>query len=728
MNVHHRTFGRVGHRAVLGGLTVALCVAGAALAGEPAGGEWPQFRGPGRDGTTTAAGLASAWPASGPVEVWRRTIGAGFSSVVVVGDRLFTLGADAGEEAVLAFAAADGKPLWRTALGKPFVLEFGDGARSTPTVHDGRLYVASSSSRLVALDVASGKVIWERDLTAYDAVPRYGYAMSPLVVDGLVVVEVGTKDLVDKAKAEAAAKAGPNPAPTPDASVDPAAAAAQPRPIGAVAAFDAVTGELRWRGGFPGPPSYASPVVAELAGVRQLVFSRGTRVAGLALDGTLLWDYETIPRSAIAIPVILPGDVVFVSTSDDAFGALALSVRRDAAGQWKVEPLWSERLMRNHFNASVRVGNEIYGFDNGTLRCLDARTGARRWAARGFGKGSLIAAGQLLFVIGDEGTLALVRATPESYQELGRVRALSGATKAWTAPSLAGGKLYLRDHQELVAYDVRQSALASAAATAAAPASASGSPSGPATSPAARAAVATPAALGVGEIVQRYAAARGGAERWKQVRSLELGGTYRAFSERSDFTLQRLRAEPVDLFRLEYTVAGGPATRAWDETGAWLRHKFLSPTPLHVAGDKEMATYGPQMQREAHFAPLLLDPAAHGVTVEKAGSGEVNGATTIALKVTIPGTAGAAPAVETWHLDPRTFLEVAVDSQVLDYTQGDKPYAQRAYYGDFRTVDGITLPFRLELEFNARVEIMEVATAVVNASLDRSRFAPPPTP
>ncbi|MCM2257430.1 MAG: PQQ-binding-like beta-propeller repeat protein [Vicinamibacteria bacterium] len=721
MNAHRR--GSCGVGPVLGGLTVALCMAGAALAGEPAGGEWPQFRGPGRDGTASAAGLATAWPASGPVELWRRTIGAGFSAVTVVGDRLFTLGVDSGEEAVLAFAAADGKPLWRTALGKPFVLEFGDGARSTPTVQDGRLYVVSSSSRLVALDVATGKVIWERDLTAYDAVPRYGYAMSPLVVDGLVVVEVGTKDLVDKAKAEAAAKAGPNPAPTPDASVDPAAAAAaQPRPIGAVAAFDAKTGELRWRGGFPGPPSYASPVVAELAGVRQLVFSRGTRVAGLALDGTLLWDYETIPRSAIAIPVILPGDVVFVSTSDDAFGSLALSVRRDAAGQWKVEPLWSERLMRNHFNASVRVGNEIYGFDNGTFRCLDSKTGARRWAARGFGKGSLIAAGDLLFVIGDEGTLALVRATPESYQELGRVRALSGATKAWTAPSLAGGKLYLRDHQELVAYDVRQSALASAAA--AAPASASG----PATSPAARAAATTPDALGVGEIVQHYAAARGGAERWKQVRSLELSGTYRAFSERSDFTLLRLRAEPTDLFRLEYSVAGGPATRAWDEKGAWLRHKFLSPTPLHVAGDKDMATYEPQMRREAVFAPLLLDPATRGITVEKAGSGEVNGTTTIALKVTIPGAAGAAPAVETWHLDPRTFLEVAVDSQVLDYTQGDKPYAQRAYYGDFRTVDGITLPFRVELEFNARVEIMEVAKAAVNAPLDRSRFAPPPKP
>jgi outer membrane protein assembly factor BamB len=697
----------------------ALALAVGLGAGTAAGEDWPQFRGPRQDGTAAAAGLARAWPASGPVEAWRRPLGAGFSSITAAGERLFTLAAEGDVEVAVAISAADGKTLWRTELGKPFRLEFGDGPRSTPTVHGDRVYVVSSASRLMALDAATGARVWERDLTAYDPVPRYGYAMSPVVVDGLVVVEVGTKDLVDRALAEAAAKAGPTPTPVPGATPDPAAAAARPRPIGAVAAFDAKSGELRWRGGFAGPASYASPVVAELGGVRQLVYSRGTRVAGLGLDGTLLWEHETAPRSAIAIPVILPGDVVFVSTSDDSFGSLAIRVRREA-GAWKTEPLWSERLMRNHFNASVRVGDHLYGFDNGTFRCLDAATGARRWAARGFGKGSLIAAGDLLFVLGDEGTLALVRATPESYQELGRVRALSGNSRAWTAPSLAGTRLYLRDHQDLVAYEVGEKALA-AATTPAAPAA-----------PAKGTATAAPAAaaddLALEEILRRYAEARGGATRWKQVKGLELRGTYRAFSERSDFVLLRQRATPADLFRLQYSVAGTPAIRAWDEAGAWLQHHFLSQTPLRVKGDKDMATYDPQMRREAIFAPPLLDPAAHGLSVEKAGRGEVNGAPTVALKVTFPAREGQPAAVETWHLDPRTFLEVAVDSQVLDYTQGAQPFAQRAYYADFRAVDGLMLPFRLELEFNARVEVMEVATAKVDPPLDASRFAMPPAP
>lgn len=716
MNASRREQGSI--RRIAGWSVLALAVGlGSAAAAE----DWPQFRGPRQDGTALAAGVAKAWPASGPVELWRRGLGAGFSSITAAGDRLFTLAAEGDVEVAVALSAADGKTLWRVELGKPFRLEFGDGPRSTPTVHGDRVYVVSSASRLMALDAATGARVWERDLTAYDPVPRYGYAMSPVVVDGLVIVEVGTKDLVDRAVAEAAAKAGPTPTPAPDATPDPAAAAARPRPIGAVAAFDAATGELRWRGGFAGPASYASPVIAELDGVRQLVYSRGTRVAGLGLDGTLLWEHETAPRSAIAIPVILPGDVVFVSTSDDSFGSLALRVKREAGGAWKVEPLWSERLMRNHFNASVRVGDHLYGFDNGTFRCLDAATGARRWAARGFGKGSLIAAGDLLFVLGDEGTLALVRATPESYQELGRVRALSGNSRAWTAPSLAGTRLYVRDHQELVAYEVGEKALAAAAAPVA--------PAAPAKGAASVVAPEAPAGdLAVEEILRRYAAARGGAPRWQQVKGLELRGTYRAFSERSDFVLLRQRALPADLFRLQYSVAGTPAIRAWDEAGAWLQHHFLSQTPLRVPGHKDMATYGPQMRREAIFAPPLLDPAAHGLVVEKAGRGEVNGAATIALKVSFPARDGQPAAVETWHLDPRTFLEVAVDSQVLDYTQGAQPFAQRAYYSDFRAVDGLMLPFRLELEFNARVEVMEVATAKVDPQLDAARFAMPPAP
>jgi outer membrane protein assembly factor BamB len=144
------------------------------------------------------------------------------------------------------------------------------------------------------------------------------------------------------------------------------------------------------------------------------------------------------------MPLFVPPDRVFVSTSDDHFGGLMIRVF-EQDGLFRTEELWSERLMRNHFNTSVAVGGHIYGFDNGTLRCLDVDSGRRRWAKRGFGKGSLCAAGLLLFVLGDDGTLALVHAAPDGYREAGRIQATEG-------------RLYVRDFDEIVCFDLRATA------------------------------------------------------------------------------------------------------------------------------------------------------------------------------------------------------------------------------------------------------------------------------
>jgi outer membrane protein assembly factor BamB len=531
---------------------------------------WPQFRGLRRDGTVAPTGLATAWPASGPRERWRRAAGSGFSTVVSDGARAYTAAAEGSEEVVFALDLRTGTPVWRTVVAEPAKTEFEVGPRSTPTLDGGRLNAVSSGSLLVALDAASGRVLWQQDLTRFEKVPRFGYAISPVVADGLVIVDVGTQDLVDAAAAAAVA-AGTAP---PTTSADPAEhgeSAAVPKPevppppppVGSIAAFDAATGELRWRGGFAGPVGYSSPLVAEIGGVRQLVYSRGTHVSGLGLDGKVLWRHETAPRAAIAMAVPLAADVFFVSASDDSAGGLAIRVRRDAAGgpasAWTTEEVWSERLMRNHFNTSVRVGDGLFGFDNATFRCLDARTGERRWAQRGFGKGSLLAAGELLYVLADDGAVALVQATCDEhrgYRELGRVQATTG--KAWTSPSLAGGTLLVRDHDELVAYDVTAAGVAGAAAGVAAADAAGASGAGrtgasaapaaprpasatPADVAAAERALAAAATLDVDAILARHAAARGGRERWRAAQRLTLRGIYRAFSETSPFTLERQR-------------------------------------------------------------------------------------------------------------------------------------------------------------------------------------------
>lgn len=386
--------------------------------------DWPQYRGPARAGVVDEPELLAAWSDGGPRELWRRPVGTGYSAVTAAGERLYTMEADGEAEAVLCLDAATGETLWRVVVGNFVQAELRDGGpRSTPAVDGGTVYAASSQAKLVALAAADGSLRWERDLQEWGPVPRFGYAVSPLVDGGLVILEVG--------------KPGEGPG---------------------VAAFDQRTGELRWTA-LDGPAGYSSPIVAEIAGVRQYVFSRSQEVVALSTAGELLWRHATERRSAIPMPVFLAPDRIFVATADDAFGGRVIRVVREG-GAFRTEEVWQERLMRNHFNTSVLVDGHLYGFDNGTFRCLDAATGERLWAQRGFGKGSLIASGDLLFVLGDGGTLALVRASPEGYGELGRVQASQG--RAWTAPTLANGRIYVRDFDELVSFDVRGDAIRTA--------------------------------------------------------------------------------------------------------------------------------------------------------------------------------------------------------------------------------------------------------------------------
>jgi outer membrane protein assembly factor BamB len=402
------------------GIVVALTVVGAAVRGA----DWPQYRGPGRDGIAREGGLLESWAGGQPTVVWRRSIGTGYSAVSAVSDRLYTLDADEQREHALCLNAPSGETLWQVELGEFVQAELGDGGpRSTPTVVDGVVYAVSSQARLVALDAVDGRLLWDRDLTELGPVPRFGYAVSPLVDGGLVIVEVGESEKAP-----------------------------------GVTAFDRKTGELRWSA-LQGPAGYSSALVAEIASVRQVLIFRaaGRELVSLSTSGELLWRHATPEAlSAIAMPIFQAPDRIFLSTSEDAFGGRMLRVV-GGTDSFRIEEVWSERLMRNHFNSSVLVGGYLYGFDNGTFRCLDAATGERRWAQRGLGKGSLVAAGDLLYVLGDGGTAALVRATPEGYREAGRLQVMEG--RSWTSPSLADGRLYLRDFDEIVSLDIRGDAV-----------------------------------------------------------------------------------------------------------------------------------------------------------------------------------------------------------------------------------------------------------------------------
>ncbi len=381
--------------------------------------DWPQYRGPERLGKSAEPGLAAGWPEAGPPIAWRRPIGGGYSAVVGAGERLYTMEASDEEEAVVALDAATGETVWRVAVG-PFVqAELGDGGpRSTPAVADGQVIAVSSQGRLVSLATIDGELGWDKDLTEWGPVPRFGYSMSPLLDGDLVIVEAGEREK-------------------------------EP----GILAFDRATGELRWSA-LKGPTGYTSPVVTTIGGVRQFVFARFSEVVALSVDGGVLWRHEVSPHAAIPMPVLVAPDRIFISSSEDTFGSMMLRVTREG-DEYRTEELWTQRLMRNHFNSSVEVGGFLYGFDNGTLRCLDAASGERLWSKRGFGKGSLVAAGSLLFVLGDGGTAAQVHADPAGYREGGRLQLTEGG-RAWTEPSLANGRLLVRDFDEIVSLELRQ--------------------------------------------------------------------------------------------------------------------------------------------------------------------------------------------------------------------------------------------------------------------------------
>lgn len=374
--------------------------------------DWPQFRGPERDGVSREGGLAPAWPEAGPPVVWRRSLGSGFSGIATSGGRLFTLFAEDEKEYLAAFASTDGTELWRRPVGDLFTEQFGDGPRSTPAVVDGVVYALGARGTLMAVAAEDGRPVWSVDVVERfgGEIPRRGFAGSPLVDGDLVLLEIGGGE-------------GEG-----------------------VAALDRASGATRWTA-LDGKAGYVSPIAVTLGGERQYVFvsTIEEEIVSLRPDGTVRWRHPW-PAGTIATPLFVPPDGIFVSTSND-IGAVLVRVREEG-GAVKVEEAWRSRVMKNHFSSSVLYGEHIYGFDNGTLKCVVAATGEQCWALRGLGKGSLIAADGRLIVLGDRGQLVLAEATPEEFRELSRFQALGG--KSWTAPALAGGRLYLRDLEEMV--------------------------------------------------------------------------------------------------------------------------------------------------------------------------------------------------------------------------------------------------------------------------------------
>lgn len=641
-------------------------------AGPAAALDWPQFRGVNRDGVSAEADLPRSLPGEGPRVVWKRAIGEGYSGISVVGDRLYTMDSDGTVEYVLALEAGSGKEVWRVPAGPKLIDSMGNGPRTTPTLDDGTVYAMGSHGRLLALKAADGAKIWEVDLPQAFAAkrPTWGYSGSPLIDGDLLILEVGGTE------------------------------------GRGVMAFEKATGKVRW-GALDGEAAYSSPVLMTIGGIKQYVVTRraGSQTVALRPDGSVLWTHPG-PFSVIASALLIPPDKVYVSGGDDA-GAVLLRIKTEGGtegGKATVEELWKTRTMKNHFNNAVLVGDHLYGFDNATFKCLSVATGEQTWAFRGLGKGSLLAAdGDLLIVVSDQGTLLLVQAAPGAYTELARFQAMEG--KAWTAPTLANGRLYLRDQDEIVALEMK--APGARATSAPAASAAKGGTAGTSLSPA------TPT-LTLEEIVARYEAARGSRERWRALRSIEMEGTFTSLSEEARFTLRRKRP---NLYRFDSRMVQKEMILAQDARGPWWLYPFYGiDRPAKV----EESPVVVMTARDAEIEPALFGYQEKGHKVVLAGRGNVNGQETLRLELT-----RSNGWVETWHLDSRTCLEVAVDSKVFDYSQMPQEMQERAYFSDFRTVDGLVIPHRIEKEFGARHTVTKVERVRVNPELEDGVFAMP---
>jgi outer membrane protein assembly factor BamB len=390
----------------------------------PAGPEmapfWTDFRGPRRDGHYTERALALPWPAGGPRELWRQPVGAGYASFVVAGSRLFTIEQRRRQEVVAAYDVETGREVWTDAWDAEF-REFmgGDGPRSTPTWHDGRLYALGATGEFRAFDAASGRVLWARNILDDNGATnlQWGMAASPLVVDDLVIVLPG-------------GSGGRS-----------------------VVAYHRVTGAPVWRT-LDDQAAYASPTVVTLGGVRQLLVMSASRAMGLAIeDGTLLWEYPwtTMYNVNAAQPIVVDESRVFVS-SGYGKGAALVEVTR-AGGRFEARTVWENIGMKNRFSSSVLHEGVVYGLDEGILGAVDVMTGERHWKAGRYGHGQVLLASGHLLVLTEDGDLALVRATPARHEEVSRVSSLRG--KTWNVPALADGRLFVRNTAEMAAYDLR---------------------------------------------------------------------------------------------------------------------------------------------------------------------------------------------------------------------------------------------------------------------------------
>ncbi|MFA5909330.1 MAG: PQQ-binding-like beta-propeller repeat protein [Vicinamibacterales bacterium] len=393
-------------------VTLAVCGLSPAAAQRPST-DWPQWRGANRDGAATAFAAPASWPDALNLK-WKVEVGLGYSAPIIVGDRVYAFARQGEHEVMRALDAASGKTVWETKYVATFTANpaatrtHGTGPKSTPTFADGRLYTLGMSGMVTAFDAATGTQVWQTPPPPVE--PLYHTAMSPLIDRGLAIVHVGGHG------------------------------------SGALTAFDARTGEVKWSWNGDGP-AYGSPMAVDVAGTRQIITLTQDNLVGVsAATGALLWRRPYAVRATRnAVTPIVFGQTLIISGLGMPVTAFRLINR---GGEWTSEDVWVNNDVTMDMSTGVVIGNTLFGFsprNSGQFFAVDANTGQTHWlsAPRQGENAALVKAGDLWFALEADAELVVARANPKQFEILKRYTVANSAT--WAQPVLSGQRIFVKD-------------------------------------------------------------------------------------------------------------------------------------------------------------------------------------------------------------------------------------------------------------------------------------------
>lgn len=384
---------------------------------------WPQFLGPDRNNRSRETGLMAQWPKDGPTLLKTiKGVGIAFSNISIADNVVYTMGNIGEREYVLAFNLDSGENIWKFDNAAAYHNGYGDGPRGTPTIDGDMLYALGGTGELVCLDRKTGSKVWQKNVLKEfgSGVPGWGICESVLLDGDRLICTPGGKGAT-------------------------------------LVALDKKTGDVIWKAAVPqnDRTGYASPIIVEVGGVRQYVQFTGNGTIGIrADDGKFMWrDDSSANGTANCAAAVAADGMVFTSSGYGKGGSMVELT--SSGGETTCQFAWHTNELKVHHGGMVLFEGHIYGTGD-NLTCVELKTGTVKWKDRSVGKGSVTFADGKLFVRSEGGPVALVAATPTEYKELGRFNQPERSNKpAWPYPVVAGGKLYLRDLDNLFIYDVK---------------------------------------------------------------------------------------------------------------------------------------------------------------------------------------------------------------------------------------------------------------------------------